>query len=95
MFVFGCVLGNYSCTCGDTWASELGVLSKSQTRLITNLRPVHRGTNGGVTPLGLLASIGGGLFVGLACFVATTIAAIGQPISQVECTKCITVKLWK
>ena len=47
----------------DTWATELGVLSKSAPRLITSLRPVVRGTSGGVTLVGTLASLGGSLLI--------------------------------
>ncbi|XP_061571192.1 transmembrane protein 19 [Cololabis saira] len=65
------LLGALACSAGDTWASEVGpVLSKSKPRLITTWMEVPTGTNGGVTPVGLIASFLGGAAVGLAYFVA-------------------------
>ena len=49
----------------DTWATELGVLSFKQPRLITNMKPVERGTSGGITVAGTLASLAGSAFIGL------------------------------
>ncbi|HTP01098.1 MAG TPA: DUF92 domain-containing protein [Anaerolineales bacterium] len=50
----------------DTWATELGVLSRDQPRLITSLRTqVDRGTSGGVSLTGTLASLAAALVIGL------------------------------
>lgn len=63
-------LGSIACACGDTLASELApVMSSSKPRLITNpLVKVPRGTNGGVTILGLIFSALGGFICGLTYF---------------------------
>lgn len=48
----------------DTWATELGTLSKSPPRLITSGRVVEVGTSGGVSWLGTGVSLLGGLVIG-------------------------------
>jgi uncharacterized protein (TIGR00297 family) len=44
---------------GDTWATELGVLSRREPISLVTLRRVPRGTSGAVSPLGLLATVSG------------------------------------
>lgn len=36
--LIGCIIGHYSCSNGDTWSSELGILSDAQPRLITTFK---------------------------------------------------------
>ncbi len=48
----------------DTWATELGVLSKDPPRLVTSGRVVAVGTSGAVTALGISAALAGALFIG-------------------------------
>lgn len=67
--LIGGILGHYSCCNGDTWSSELGILSDATPRLITNFKPVRKGTNGAVTNAGLLAATAAGAVVGLAFVV--------------------------
>jgi len=54
---------------GDTWATELGVLSSERPRLITTGQPVDVGTSGGITRQGTLAALAGSGFIALCTFV--------------------------
>lgn len=60
LVVFGQIYAAASTICGafsDTMSSEIGRLSKTKPRLITNLKKkVEPGTNGGITLLGLFAA---------------------------------------
>lgn len=50
----------------DTWATELGVLSPSRPRMITNLKEkVEKGTSGGVSVTGTLASLAGAALIAI------------------------------
>lgn len=73
--LIGGIIGHYCCCNGDTWSSEIGVLSDEQPRLITTLKPVRKGTNGGVTLQGLLAATAGGLTIGLTFVVVGLLTA--------------------
>jgi len=53
----------------DTWASEIGVLSRNDPVSIITMKPVPRGSSGGVSPLGLIASLAGSFFIAMV-FVA-------------------------
>jgi len=55
----------FSACMGDTFASELGLLSPTPPILITTFKQVRRGTNGGVSLLGTMQSLSGGMFIGI------------------------------
>ncbi|KAI1081366.1 integral membrane protein DUF92 [Whalleya microplaca] len=59
------IIANYAAVSADTFSSELGILSRTEPRLITSLslRKVPRGTNGGVTLWGLVAGFLGSMII--------------------------------
>ncbi|MFA6329757.1 MAG: DUF92 domain-containing protein [Candidatus Micrarchaeia archaeon] len=69
-------LGVLATVNADTWATELGVLSRRVPRLVTTLKSVERGRSGGITLLGSVASLAGALFIG-GC--AVVLAGIFDP----------------
>ena len=48
----------------DTWATELGVLSRKNPRMLTNGRRVAAGTSGAVSMVGSAAALAGALMIG-------------------------------
>jgi len=50
----------------DTWATELGVLNPKPPRMITNFKKVvEKGTSGGISSMGTLASLAGSALIGI------------------------------
>lgn len=80
---FPLFLGVVATVTADTWATELGTLSRRPPRLITNGRAVAVGTSGAISPLGTVVSGAAGLLVGLAAALfrrqeqARTLALMG------------------
>lgn len=58
----GAIIG-FAAANADTWASEIGVLSKETPVNIIARTPVPKGLSGGVTRLGFLASLAGAGFI--------------------------------
>jgi len=58
------ICAHYAAVTADTFSSELGILARGRPFLITSLRAVPPGTNGGVTVQGLGAGLGGALLIG-------------------------------
>lgn len=69
-------LGHFSCCNGDTWSSEVGILSSSKPILLTTLKRVYPGTNGAISLLGTSASALGGLFIGLVYWTVNQFTAV-------------------
>jgi uncharacterized protein (TIGR00297 family) len=61
--------GALASSAADTWGTEIGLLSKSSPRMITTWRTVPTGTSGGVSAIGLGATVAGALFMSLAAWL--------------------------
>ncbi|WOK95787.1 protein PGR-like [Canna indica] len=73
--LIGGIVGHYACCNGDTWSSEIGMLSKAQPRLITTFKQVRKGTNGAVSVEGLLAAAAAGFVIGLTSVISGLLTA--------------------
>lgn len=57
--------GAFAAASADTWGTELGTLSPTAPVSILTLRPLPAGRSGGVTPLGMAATLAGSLCVAI------------------------------
>jgi len=62
----------------DTWATEIGVFSKTAPKSILSFKPVIAGTSGGITPLGTTAA-----FIGSTLIAFTGWAVTGGQLSLI------------
>jgi uncharacterized protein (TIGR00297 family) len=62
----------------DTWATEIGALSRGQPRMITTMKAVEPGTSGAVSGLGTLAALLGALVIAVAGVLFDPYAAMGS-----------------
>jgi uncharacterized protein (TIGR00297 family) len=62
-------LGALAASAADTWGTEIGMLEKSSPRMITTWRVVPTGTSGGVSAIGLAATVAGALFIALSAWL--------------------------
>lgn len=76
-FLWAAFVGAMAAVNADTWATELGVLSKRAPRLVTNGKTVEVGTSGGITLAGTLAAASGAALIAL----VGAIAAGGWPLA--------------
>jgi uncharacterized protein (TIGR00297 family) len=66
----------------DTWATELGVLNPTPPRLITNLsKAVEKGTSGGISLAGTLASLAGSALIAFLASFLTDNWSLFPPIA--------------
>jgi uncharacterized protein (TIGR00297 family) len=69
LWLFAAFVGAMATVNADTWATELGVLSKRPPRLITSGKTVTPGTSGGITSVGTSATFAGGLAIGITVLI--------------------------
>ena len=74
--LFAAFLGVMGTVNADTWATELGILSRVPPRMITTGEVVRPGTSGGVTWLGIWASVAGALLIGTMATALTQVASL-------------------
>ncbi|MGD6832272.1 DUF92 domain-containing protein [Sutcliffiella halmapala] len=64
----------------DTWASEIGTLSKKDPVSILTLKRVSRGTSGAISLLGTGASVAGAGLIAVAAFLFWTEVSLGTAV---------------
>ncbi|RMZ77414.1 hypothetical protein DV738_g4389, partial [Chaetothyriales sp. CBS 135597] len=89
------IICNYVAVTADTLSSELGILSPAPPRLITNpLRTVPRGTNGGVTLLGIWYGYVGSLLIALTSLFFVSFPAGSDSRSSSRIAFVLALSIW-
>jgi uncharacterized protein (TIGR00297 family) len=75
-YLFTAYLGALAAAAADTWGTELGVLARGRTIGLPSLKPVPRGTSGGVSWAGTLAALCGAVVVAASGFLHNPVVLI-------------------
>src|SRR6476469_1486325 len=73
--------GALASSAADTWGTEIGMLTKSLPRMITTWRTVPTGTSGGVSAMGLGATVAGALFISVAAWLVLRQVQVALAVS--------------
>lgn len=73
--VYAAYVGAIATAVADTWSTQVGMLSPDPPRLITTRARAEAGTPGAISPLGLVAALGGTWLAGLAGLGARALSA--------------------
>ena len=60
-------IGSLSASTADTWATEIGFLSKKNPYLVFSFKQVSKGESGSISAIGTIGSIAGALILGIIC----------------------------
>lgn len=69
-WLFWGFVGAFAAAAADTWATEIGALSKGRTWLFPTFKPTQTGVSGGVSVLGTLGGLLGGASVWLSTYLS-------------------------
>jgi uncharacterized protein (TIGR00297 family) len=67
--IYAAAAGALATSTADTWATEIGTLSRSMPRSLLSRKIVAPGTSGAVTGIGILASVAGAAFIALVAWI--------------------------
>ena len=81
IFLFG-FIGGIATMCADTISTEVGLLSKTEPRLITTWQKVPAGTSGGITVLGELGALTGSLLIGVPAMLLAGVGLLTIPFTN-------------
>ena len=78
---FFCYLASISEAAADTWATEIGTMSRISPVSILSLRRVEAGMSGGITLVGTSAALTGSIFITLSVFIMQVLFYPAQHLS--------------